>query len=234
MKLRNFGVFAVGIVASLANHVASPDSLEDRFAPIRFEDLTPKQKGFITAGVDGKPVAAHDIDKKNTNSLYYVLIRSPDLAQHLLEASSYLRDSLPRKLSEIAILLTARHWTSQYMWSKHSKLAAKYGVSSEIIDAIAVGRRPASMEPDEVAVYDFCTELRGTGRVPGTTFVALKNVLGGDKGMVDMVALLGFYDTSAMFMAVSQFPIPGGAQPVLKPLQVAAGPTASSISSEPK
>ncbi|UFX45112.1 carboxymuconolactone decarboxylase family protein [Bradyrhizobium sp. 41S5] len=87
---------------------------------------------------------------------YRAYIRNPDLAPKLSNLSDYLRwnTSLPPRLSEMAILITARHWTAQYEWSAHYPLAMKGGLDPKIADVIARGTRPDGMKDDEAALYD--------------------------------------------------------------------------------
>jgi 4-carboxymuconolactone decarboxylase len=211
----------LGLAVSAAAQTSTHTDRGDRFKPLRFSELSPKQRDFITSiGIENKPGSPHDVFSDNTTIVTYELIRSPDLAEHLFKAGAYLRASLPRKLSEIAVLLTARHWNSQNIWYSHrSQYAEKFGVSKEIVEAIAEGRRPRSMQPDEEAVYNFCTELRETRHVSDSTFEALKNQLGSEQGVVDMIAILGWYDTAAMLMNVDRLPLPDGVKPELKPLK---------------
>jgi 4-carboxymuconolactone decarboxylase len=219
MTFKSVGVLVCGFALTPVL-AAPPMNQGNRFKPLTFAELSPKQQGLVTSGgVNATPTPPHDVEVSNTSPLTYVLIRSPDLAENLFKVGGYLRSSLPRKLSEIAILLTARHWTAQPIWWVHvNQYAQQYGVSRDIMDAIAAGRRPASMQPDETAVYDFCTELRGTGQVSDGTFQALKEVLDGEKGVIELLAFMGFYDTSAMMTLVSRYPLPQGVEPPLKPL----------------
>jgi gluconolactonase len=179
---------------------------------------------ITSAGVEGKPTAPHDVYSSNTSSLVYELIRSPDLAEHWLKAGAYLRGAVPRKLGEVAILVTARHLNAQYTWwSHHTQYADKFGVSREVVEAIAQGRRPEWMQPDEEAVYNFCTELLQNNKVSDAAFEAAKTQLGGEQGVVDLIALIGFYQTNSMLMIVDRYPLPDGVKPELTPITFDAG-----------
>jgi gluconolactonase len=220
MRLRMFGVFLLGVTTVTVAQTSNSVDRGDRFKPLKFGELSTQQQGFITSvGVEGKPGVPHDVDSTNTTSLTYELIRSPELAEHLFKAGAYLRGAVPRKLGEIAILLTARHWNAQYVWwSHHSQYAEKFGVSREIVEGIAVGRRPSSMQADEERVYNFCTELLENGQVSDESFDALKELLGSEQGVVDLIALMGFYGTNAMLLNVDRFPLPEGVKPELEPV----------------
>ena len=91
-------------------------------------------------------------------------MRSPDLGNRLQNVGAYIRykTSLPLRLNEFAILITAREWTSQYEWYAHYPLALKAGLDAKLADELALGKRPSAMKEDEAAVYDFCTQLHRT------------------------------------------------------------------------
>ncbi len=88
---------------------------------------------------------------------FNAFMRSPELGNLLQAVGEHIRfkSSLPLRLNEFAILITARHWTSQYEWYAHKRLALQAGLKPEIVDAIAAGKRPASMQADEQALYVF-------------------------------------------------------------------------------
>src|SRR5205807_8879066 len=126
-----------------------------RFTPLKAEELTPPQKAWADA------IAVPPRNAKFGNPPYRAYIRSPDLAPKLSALSDYLRwnTSLPPRLSELAILITARQWTAQYEWFAHYPLALKGGLDPGIVNDIAAGKRPANMKDDEAALYDLATAL---------------------------------------------------------------------------
>jgi 4-carboxymuconolactone decarboxylase len=139
-----------------------------------------------------------------------------DLAQQF-GASMRFHSSIPRKLNELAIIITARHWTSHYEWYAHRQAAQQAGLSQGIIDAVAAGRRPASMPPDEEAVYNFCTELLTNKQVSDKTFQTARDKFG-EGGVVDLIGVSGYYGLVSMLLNVDRYPLPDGAKPELKPL----------------
>ena len=149
-------LFSAGILAVLIA-VPSAGRAEDiaRFAPLKTEELTPPQKAWADA------IAIPPRNAKFGNPPYRAYIRSPDLAPRLSALSDYLRwnTSLSPRLSELAILITARQWTAQYEWFAHYPLALKGGLDPKVADAIAAGKRPDSMKDDEAALYDLATAL---------------------------------------------------------------------------
>ena len=122
------------------------------------------------------------------------------------------------RLNELAILITARHWTAQYEWYAHRRLAIQAGLSAATADAIAAGRRPSSMTSDEEAVYNFGTELLDTKQVRDTTFQAIVSKFG-EQGVVDLVGVMGYYHLVSMLLNVDRYPLPAGVKPELLPLR---------------
>jgi 4-carboxymuconolactone decarboxylase len=147
-------------------------------------------------------------------------LRSPelgDLAQQL-GAQVRFHSSLPRKLNELAIIITARHWTAQYEWYAHKRAALEAGLNPAIVDAIAGGKRPTSMQPDEETIYTFSTELLNTKQVSDATFEATKKAFG-ERGVVDLIGVIGYYQLVSMILNVDRYPLPDGAKPELVALR---------------
>lgn len=172
----------------------------DRFKPLTWETLNPEQKTMVNELLSGVRVAL--------NGPFNVLLRSPEmgnLAQKLGEQLRF-RSSLPKRLNEMAIMMTAKAWTSQYEWATHKVQALSAGLSPAILDDIQAGRRPANMQPDEAAIYDFCTELRTTHRVSDATFKKALDLFG-EKGIVDLIGVMGYYDLVSMVLNVDRYPL---------------------------
>jgi 4-carboxymuconolactone decarboxylase len=140
------------------------------------------------------------------------LIRSPELMTNAQIMGEHLRyrSSIGQKLSEFAILITAREWMQDYEWYVHHPLALKAGLKPEIAQAVFEGRRPMGMDPGEETLYDFVTELNHTRRVSDVTYDrALK--LAGEQGVIDIIGLQGYYSLLAMTLNVSRLEPPAGA-----------------------
>jgi 4-carboxymuconolactone decarboxylase len=148
-----------------------------------------------------------------------MMLRSPVMGQRMFSMLDYLRfnTSVPRKLNEFAILIQGRLWTSQVEWSAHYPLALKAGLPQSVADDLKVGKRPASMAPDEEAVYDFCMELSTKHFVSDATFKKTRAVLN-DQQIVDLIGVTGTYITAAMLSNTNEDPTPGGKVPPLAPL----------------
>jgi 4-carboxymuconolactone decarboxylase len=184
----------------------------DRFKPLTYAEMTAPQKKMFENLISG--------ERRGASGPFNVLLRSPemgDLAQQFGAANRF-HSSIPPKLNELAIIITARHWTSQYEWYAHRRAAQTAGLSQSIIDAVAAGRRPASMPADEEVVYDFVNELLTTKQVSDATFKATRDRFG-ERGVVDLIGVSGYYQLVSMLLNVDRYPLPEGVQPELKPLR---------------
>jgi len=173
----------------------------ERFPTLTLDQMTPAQRKVAEAIMAGP--------RKGLGGPFNTWLRSPELADRLQQVGEHLRfhSSVPPRLNEFAILLTARAWDADYEWSAHYPLALQAGLSPAIAADVAEGKRPAGMAADEAAVYDFVTELRATHRVSDPTYAAAHKVLG-DQGVVDLVALSGYYDLVSMTLNVGQVAAP--------------------------
>jgi 4-carboxymuconolactone decarboxylase len=150
---------------------------------------------------------------------FNTMLRSPEFADRAQRVGEFVRfhSSLPPALKELAILVTARHWTAQYEWYAHRKLAIEAGVSAAHADAIAQGKRPSGLTDAETAVYDFASDLLYTKQVSDAVFAKAREHLG-EQGVVDLIGTVGYYSLVSMCLNVDRYPIPEDAQP-LKPLK---------------
>lgn len=147
------------------------------------------------------------------------LLRSPEFMDRLQKTGEYLRynSAFEPRLSELAILITARLWSQNFEWYAHRPIAEKAGLRVSIIEAVAEGRRPAEMAMDEATIWDFLDELIRTRTVSEPTYQrALK--MFGERGVIDLVGIHGYYSLLAMVLNVTQAPLPAGATPGLEPL----------------
>jgi 4-carboxymuconolactone decarboxylase len=206
--MRSFIVVAViGIVC-----LASPARLaaQDRMPPIAADKLTDAQKKAIE---DFKAARSAEV-----SGPFVPLLRSPEVMSRARAMGDYLRfrSVLPPRLSELVILLTAREWTQNYEWSAHEPAAQKAGLNTDVIKAIADGRRPEHMAEDEEILYTLCEELRRNHSVSDATYArALAKF--GEQGIIDAVGITGYYTLLSMVMNTARTPLPGGANPQLAP-----------------
>lgn len=143
---------------------------------------------------------------------FAVLLRSPELADRVQKLGEYLRfeSSLPPRLNEFAILVNARFWQSKFEWFAHRPLAIKAGVTESVIADLAQNRRPAGMQPDEALVYDFCTALHASHFVDDALFRRVVALVG-ERGVVDLIGVSGYYTLVSMVLNVAEVPLPAGA-----------------------
>jgi len=183
----------------------------DRFKPLTAEEMTPEQKAMADAVLAGP--------RASLNGPFNVMLRSPDLGDRLQKVGEYVRfkTSIPPRLNELAILVTARAWTAQYEWYAHYQYAMKAGVPPAVAEDIAAGKRPTKMEGDEAIVYNFTRELIDTKQVSDATFSAVKDKFG-ERGVVDLIGLIGYYHTVSMLLNVDRYPLPEGVKPPLQAL----------------
>jgi 4-carboxymuconolactone decarboxylase len=191
---------------------ASPSTLQqNRLPAIPESQLTEVQRQASKEFVD--------IRKGPVFGPFVPLLRSPELMLRLAAMGEYLRyrSSLPPRLSEFIILMAAREWTQEYEWSVHYPFALKAGLDPEILKAVAEGRRPAKMAEDEEIVYEFSTELNRNKSVSDATYARAVAKFG-EKGMMDMVGINGYYSSIAMALNVGRTPTAKDWKPMLVPL----------------
>lgn len=183
----------------------------NRFRPLTYAELTPAQKTMTHHVLDGP--------RTGMGGPFNVLLRAPELGDLAQELGAYARfgSSLSDPIREMAIIMTARHWTAQFEWYAHKRAALAAGLDTRIVDAIARGRRPARMSAEETALYDFCDELLKTHRVGDATFAAAVAAFG-ERGVVDIIGTVGYYAMVSMLLNVDEYPMPEGVAPELAPL----------------
>ena len=193
-----------------------------RFKLIPLDQLTPEQQALSDAIKSGPRAKLKSSGASKPGPLggpFNVWLRSPgigDLVQKLGEEIRF-RSSLAGKLNELAILITARHWTSQYEWVAHHKLALEGGLDPAIAEAIAQGRPPQNMDADETVVYEFSSELQRTQAVSDATYKRALDRFG-ERGVVDLISVNGFYVLVSMCLNVDRTPVPAGTPLPLPPL----------------
>ena len=182
-----------------------------RMPPIPDAQMTAAQKQVVADVMAGP--------RKHLVGPFIPMLRSPDFMSRLQKTGEYLRfnSAFEPRLSEMVILITARLWTQNFEWYAHDPIAEKAGLKRATIDAIAEGRRPTTMADDEAIVWDFLDELSRTRQVSDVTYQRTLKAFG-ERGVIDLVGIHGYYSLLAMVLNVSQAPIPEGAIPGLSPL----------------
>lgn len=174
-----------------------------RMGPIPEERMTSAQKAAVDAVMSGP--------RKHMGGPFSALLRSPELMNRVQKVGEYLRFECPleKRLGEFAAIIAARHWDQQFEWWAHYRQAVDAGLKPEIGDAVAEGRRPAGMRQDEEILYDFLTEaLRNKGVCDATYARAVGHY--GEQGVIDLLAVAGYYGLLALVMNVARTPVPEG------------------------
>jgi 4-carboxymuconolactone decarboxylase len=138
-------------------------------------------------------------------------LNSPEMARHATRLGGFLRfDTLfGSKLSEIAILVTARHWTSHYEWYAHKRLALAAGLPLDIIDAIRDRRTPKFDDPKAQMIYDVAKSLHEGHGLSKTLYDDAVRVLS-ERGIVEIIGLCGYYTMVSMTLNTFEFELPAG------------------------
>lgn len=174
---------------------------QERYPELRLDQLTPEQKAYVE-NLQKPP-------RNNTTALknppFKVYMRSPALAAKLEEVSDYVRwgTGLEPRLTELAIMLTARQWSSQWIWRGHYRLAVRGGLDPSVGADIAAGKRPEKMKEDEAILYNYAMEMYRDKAVSDATYAAAVKQFG-EKGLIDLVATMGYYDTVAMTLITAK------------------------------
>ena len=168
---------------------------QERYPAFNPDQLSSEQKAYVE-NLQKPP-------RNNTTALknppFKVYMRSPELASKLEAVSDYVRwgTGLQPRLTELAIMITARQWSSQWIWRGHYRAAVRGGLDPSVGADIAAGKRPEKMKEDETLLYNYATEMYRDKAVSDATFAAAVKQFG-EKGLIDLVATMGYYDTVAM------------------------------------
>ena len=213
MRIAKNAIIAAAIATAFLAGMATTSMTKaktPRFAALTVEQLDDQQR----------PIADRILkfSRIGLTGPYPILLRSPQAARPAIDLMDYLRfqSTVPNRLKEFSIMIQGRLWRSQIEWSSHYQPAIKAGVSAETLAALKANTRPASMQPDEAAVYDFCTELFTRHAVSDQTYAQLHRYLN-DQQIVDLTMLQGLYVTVAATLAMADVDLPAGLEPAFKP-----------------
>ena len=191
-----------------------------RFQMIPVDNLTADQKvvyDAIKGGPRSKIANTAAAKPGPLGGPFNVMLRSPAVGNIVQSLGGEIRfkSSIPSKLNELAIMVTARYWTSQYEWYAHCRLALEAGLDPDIAKDVAENRRSTKMDADEAMIYDFSRELHETKGVSDANY---KRVLDrfGERGVFDLIAVNGYYSLVSMILNVDKTPLPDGVPLPLK------------------
>jgi len=176
-----------------------------RLPVLDMASLTREQQALVDA------ISSGPRGRFSNSGPFAVYLHAPGFGHLAQQLGGYVRlgTSVPPRLSELAILCTARFWQAQYEWVAHAAIAAKQGVKPATIRDLQAGRAPKSAPRDEKAIYTFVKELYATRRVSDATYKRVHKLLG-DAGMVELVGILGYYAMVSMILNVFRMPVPEG------------------------
>jgi 4-carboxymuconolactone decarboxylase len=176
-----------------------------RLTDIVPEKLTPEQRRVYDAIASGP--------RGRVQGPLRVWLKSPDLADKAQALGAFCRfgTSLPPRLSELAILVTGAHWQAGFEWFAHAPIGIKAGLDAAAVEAIRKGEKPQFAQADEVAVYAFAQELTTKRRVSEPTYRQAVEALG-EKTVVELVGILGYYTLISMTIVAFDVAIPDGAK----------------------
>lgn len=173
-----------------------------------YEDMTPEQQKACDAVVAGK--------RGKVPAPMIAWIRNPVLADRIQSMGEVLRfeTTLGPRLTELAILVCARHWTAHLEWKAHKVYALQAGLEPEAIEAIASHDAPQFPDAGAAAVYDVSMQLLKTGRVDDALYDSALATLG-EQGLVELVALLGYYCLASFTLNTFRLGLPEAVSPEL-------------------
>ena len=174
---------------------------QERYPALNPDQLSPEQKSYVE-NLQKPP-------RNNTTALknppFRVYMRSPELASKLEAVSDYVRwgTGLQPRLTELAIMITARQWSNQWIWRGHYRAAVRGGLDPSVGADIAAGKRPEKMKDDETILYNYAMEMYRDKAVSDPTYAAAVKQFG-EKSLIDLVATMGYYDTVAMTLITAK------------------------------
>ena len=183
----------------------SPNMQSPRLPKLDQASFTPEQQA-LAESIKSGPRGQFKL-----SGPFAVYLHAPEFGELAQKLGGHLRfnTSVPPRLSEFAILVTAQHWKAQYEWAMHGPMAEKQGVKPQTIRDLQAGRAPKSAPADEKAIYAFAKELYAKRRVSTPTYNRVRKILG-DAGTVELVGILGYYALVSMTLNTFRMPLPAG------------------------
>ena len=184
--------------------------MPSRLQPKPYDELTPEQQEQYQRiqkarqpGPDGQFGGPFD-----------PWIRRPEVAARAMSLGNYIweRTSVGRRIVELAIIVTGRHWRSNVEWVAHARMAREQGVSDEVIDAVFEQRLPERAPADELLCIEVCRALHETHDLPSDLYRRAVETWG-EAGLMDIIQTIGFYTFVSMTLNAFQVPTPDGSRP---------------------
>ena len=165
----------------------------------KVEDLTSEQKEIHDAIINGP--RGHVVGPLR------VWLNNPGLARSAQTVGAYARygTCLSKGLSELAIIVTGRVWSSAFEWEHHAPLAIEGGIDPKHVETISLGKKPIFENPEQNAVFDFAAEANILKNVSDKTYKRLVDLLG-ENAAIDIVGICGYYSLISMTLNVFEVP----------------------------
>jgi len=185
-----------------------------RLQPKKRDELTPEQQERYDEVAKLRPPICPPRPDGQIGGPFDPWIRSPELSRRAMGLGNFLweRTTLPRRLIELAILVTGRSWRSNVEWVAHARYARDFGVAQETIDDVFARRRPERAPADEQLVYDASLALHETRDLAPELYARFVAQFG-EQGLVELIGVLGFYTLVSMTLNAFDVPAPVPQQP---------------------
>jgi 4-carboxymuconolactone decarboxylase len=185
----------------------------DRLPYLRYDDLDERGRE-VWDGIVGTRGGELINDEGGLIGPFNAFVRSPAIGKHLSALGARLRfkTSIERRLSELAIITVGARWKAEFEWWAHARMARLQGVPDAVIEAIGDGGDPPFEADDERAIYTAASQLTTAGQLDQSAYEAAHGLLG-DEGMVEFVALCGYYTLVSYLLNAFEVPLPSGAEP---------------------
>ncbi len=179
-----------------------------RVDPIPRQEMTPEQ-----VRVNDKIASARAGGQ--AAGPFAVWLRTPEFAEIAGDLGLYLRTrtTLPRRLLELTVLITARLWSAQYEWYAHEKFVDVAGLEREMVEDLRAGRRPRFTAPEDALVYDLVLEIQDRKGLAETTYQRALDLLG-EQTVIDLLTIIGYYTMLAVLLTGLEVETPDGSTPL--------------------
>jgi 4-carboxymuconolactone decarboxylase len=149
-------------------------------------------------------------------------MNSPELAQAMFNVRLRVRYESDRdqRLTELAIISTAREINNQYEYTAHEPLAIAAGLEQDIIDIVRFRRSAegnqaiAGFGETEQVIIKFAREVISEERVSSETFARAIDIFG-EEGVMDLTGLIGYYSFVAITLKAFDVQRPAGSDLLL-------------------
>lgn len=184
-----------------------------RLGPVPVETMTEAERKVfdgITGGARARDSASVFMNEQGVlRGPFNAMLRSPEIGDLVQKTGAAIRyeSIIPGDLRELAILICGRHWRANYEWHAHAPLAAKAGLPQQVIDDLLAGKAPT--DPAQKTVHDFVEALQKKNRVDDATYQAAFDLLG-ERGVVELVFLTGYYALISHVLNAFDVPVPSG------------------------